>query len=57
MPYPQNFHRFNLSQLLVLDPEKRLPLDEVQRHPWILKHCLPKDRQSQRVPVSKESRS
>lgn len=48
---------FNALQLLVLDPEKRLPLDEVQRHPWILKHCLPSDRQTQRVPISKDTRS
>lgn len=26
-------------QLLVLDPEKRIALQEVERHPWILKHC------------------
>jgi aurora kinase len=25
--------------LLVLDPEKRLPLEDVQTHPWIIKHC------------------
>ena len=30
----------NASQLLVLDPEKRIPLEEVQRHPWIVKHCV-----------------
>ncbi|KAL1976451.1 hypothetical protein VTN31DRAFT_2733 [Thermomyces dupontii] len=46
-----------IKKLLVLDPEKRLPLDEVQRHPWILKHCLPSDRQTQRVPISKDTRS
>jgi aurora kinase len=26
-------------QLLVLDPEKRIPLEEVENHPWIVKHC------------------
>ncbi len=26
-------------QLLVLDPEKRIPLEEVEQHPWIVKHC------------------
>lgn len=29
-------------QLLRLDPERRIPLDQVQQHPWILKHCMPK---------------
>ncbi|OJJ31770.1 hypothetical protein ASPWEDRAFT_43755 [Aspergillus wentii DTO 134E9] len=28
-----------IKRLLVLDPEKRISLDEIQRHPWILKHC------------------
>lgn len=28
-----------ISQLLVLDPEKRISLDELQKHPWIVKHC------------------
>ncbi|KAI8626846.1 Pkinase-domain-containing protein [Xylariaceae sp. FL1651] len=29
-----------IKRLLVLDPEKRMPLDQVQVHPWILKHCV-----------------
>ncbi|KAJ5102896.1 Serine/threonine-protein kinase ark1 [Penicillium argentinense] len=29
-----------IKRLLVLDPEKRIPLDDIQRHPWILKHCV-----------------
>ncbi|KAJ5122872.1 Serine/threonine-protein kinase ark1 [Penicillium atrosanguineum] len=29
-----------IKKLLVLDPEKRIPLDEIQRHPWIVKHCV-----------------
>ncbi|KAI1124991.1 Pkinase-domain-containing protein [Nemania abortiva] len=29
-----------IKKLLVLDPEKRIPLDQVQTHPWILKHCI-----------------
>jgi aurora kinase len=33
---------------LVLDPEKRLPLDEVQNHPWIIKHCVKGERASNR---------
>ncbi|KAJ5527976.1 Serine/threonine-protein kinase ark1 [Penicillium frequentans] len=29
-----------IKRLLVLDPEKRIPLDEIQSHPWIVKHCV-----------------
>jgi aurora kinase len=29
----------NSLQLLVLDPEKRIALEEVERHPWIVKYC------------------
>ncbi|KAI1111564.1 kinase-like domain-containing protein [Nemania sp. NC0429] len=29
-----------IKKLLVLDPEKRIPLDQVQTHPWIVKHCV-----------------
>ncbi|KAI1313571.1 Pkinase-domain-containing protein [Xylaria venustula] len=28
-----------IKRLLVLDPEKRIPLEQVQVHPWIVKHC------------------
>lgn len=28
-----------LWQLLVLDPSKRLSLDDALKHPWIVKHC------------------
>lgn len=28
-----------IKRLLVLDPEKRIPLEEVERHPWIVRHC------------------
>ncbi|KAI1805749.1 kinase-like protein [Daldinia bambusicola] len=28
-----------IRKLLVVDPNKRLPLEQVLRHPWILKHC------------------
>lgn len=27
-----------IGSLLVLDPDKRLPLDEVPNHPWIIKY-------------------
>ncbi|KAJ9620561.1 spindle assembly checkpoint kinase [Taxawa tesnikishii (nom. ined.)] len=33
-----------IKKLLVLDPEKRIPLDEVQQHPWIVKHCVKGER-------------
>ncbi|KAI0097649.1 Pkinase-domain-containing protein [Nemania sp. FL0031] len=29
-----------IKKLLVLDPEKRIPLEQVQTHPWVLKHCV-----------------
>lgn len=29
----------NPAQLLVLEPEQRLALEDVERHPWIVKHC------------------
>jgi len=29
----------NSLQLLVLDPEKRIALEDVERHPWIVKYC------------------
>ncbi|VUC22047.1 unnamed protein product [Clonostachys rosea] len=33
-----------IKKLLVLDPAKRIPLDQVQQHPWILKHCVKGER-------------
>jgi aurora kinase, other len=39
----------NTPQLLVLDPEKRIPLEEVQRHPWIVKHCVKGERATKRA--------
>ncbi|KAL5364581.1 kinase-like domain-containing protein [Aspergillus floccosus] len=33
-----------IKRLLVLDPEKRISLDEIQRHPWILKYCVKDDK-------------
>ncbi|KAL4806972.1 kinase-like domain-containing protein [Aspergillus unguis] len=33
-----------IKRLLVLDPEKRITLDEIQKHPWILRHCAKDDR-------------
>lgn len=40
-------------QLLVLDPEKRLPLEDVQTHPWIIKHCVKGERAANREKSSK----
>ncbi|KAK5456990.1 spindle assembly checkpoint kinase [Exophiala xenobiotica] len=48
-----------IQRLLVLDPEKRIALDEVLRHPWIIKHCLTKggERGAQRASGSSRSSS
>lgn len=27
-------------KLLVVDPQKRLSLEQVEKHPWIIKHCM-----------------
>ncbi|KHJ31298.1 putative serine threonine-protein kinase [Erysiphe necator] len=47
-----------IKRLLVLDPEKRIPLDQIQTHPWIIKHCLngelPKTKVS-KLPSTKSS--
>ncbi|KLU87633.1 AUR protein kinase [Magnaporthiopsis poae ATCC 64411] len=37
-----------IKKLLVLDPEKRLGLDAIQEHPWIIKHCVKGERASNR---------
>ncbi|OTB08647.1 hypothetical protein M426DRAFT_316655 [Hypoxylon sp. CI-4A] len=37
-----------IKRLLVLDPEKRIPLEQVQTHPWILKHCIKGERAANR---------
>ncbi|KAI9693046.1 MAG: spindle assembly checkpoint kinase [Bathelium mastoideum] len=38
-----------IHKLLVLDPEKRIPLEEVKQHPWIVKHCVKGERAYQRT--------
>ena len=43
-------------KLLVLDPEKRVSLDDVQKHPWIVKHCIKGERATQRSFGSKDSK-
>ncbi|KAF2836130.1 kinase-like protein [Patellaria atrata CBS 101060] len=42
-----------IKRLLVLDPEKRLPLDQVQQHPWIIKHCVKGERATERASGTK----
>ncbi|KAF4984034.1 hypothetical protein FZEAL_692 [Fusarium zealandicum] len=37
-----------IKKLLVLDPDKRIPLDQIQTHPWILKHCVKGERAANR---------
>ncbi|EHA48999.1 Serine/threonine-protein kinase ark1 [Pyricularia oryzae] len=37
-----------IKKLLVLDPVKRLSLDAVQKHPWIIKHCVKGERATNR---------
>ncbi|KAI1384752.1 kinase-like protein [Hypoxylon trugodes] len=32
-----------IHKLLVVDPNKRLPLEQVQKHPWILRQCLKRE--------------
>ncbi|KAJ5054528.1 uncharacterized protein L3040_000799 [Drepanopeziza brunnea f. sp. 'multigermtubi'] len=46
-----------IKRLLVLDPEKRIPLDQVQKHPWIIKHCVKGERASVRDSKSTGSKS
>jgi len=42
----------------MLDPEKRLPLEEVHRHPWIVQHCVEGERAAQRSSgLGKEKKS
>ncbi|OAA74140.1 serine/threonine-protein kinase Eg2 [Cordyceps fumosorosea ARSEF 2679] len=37
-----------IKKLLVLDPEKRIPLDQIPLHPWIVKHCVKGERVANR---------
>ncbi|KFY95234.1 hypothetical protein V498_03458 [Pseudogymnoascus sp. VKM F-4517 (FW-2822)] len=46
-----------IKRLLVLDPEKRIQLDQVLQHPWILKHCVKGERATQRESKSSGSKS
>ncbi|KAI0995944.1 Serine/threonine-protein kinase [Podosphaera aphanis] len=46
-----------IKRLLVLDPEKRIPLEQVQTHPWIIKHCVKESRTSIQSIKSTSSKS
>ncbi|RDL30753.1 Uncharacterized protein BP5553_10098 [Venustampulla echinocandica] len=37
-----------IMKLLVVDPEKRISLEQVQEHPWIIKYCVEGERASMR---------
>ncbi|TVY58779.1 Serine/threonine-protein kinase ark1 [Lachnellula cervina] len=45
-----------IKRLLVLDPEKRISLDQVQEHPWIIKHCVKGERATMRESKSTGSK-
>lgn len=45
------------TQLLVLDPEKRISLEDVERHPWIIKHCKGSSRAYERTSGDKFRKS
>ncbi|KAI9859426.1 MAG: spindle assembly checkpoint kinase [Vezdaea acicularis] len=53
-PYVSAEAKDLIKRLLVLDPEKRIPLEEVQQHPWIVKHCVKGERAYQRSSGNKE---
>ncbi|KAK2788211.1 spindle assembly checkpoint kinase [Onygenales sp. PD_12] len=46
-----------IKKLLVLDPEKRIPLEDVQQHPWIIKHCVKGERATKRSSGNKEGKA
>jgi len=48
-PFVSREARDLIKRLLVLDPEKRITLEEVQKHPWIVKYCVTGERQYMRT--------
>ncbi|CAE7174311.1 hypothetical protein CFE70_005138 [Pyrenophora teres f. teres 0-1] len=42
-----------IKRLLVLDPEKRIALEDVEVHPWIVKHCKGSTRAYERTSAGK----
>lgn len=45
------------TQLLVLDPEKRISIVEIEQHPWIVKHCKTNTSNGERASVGKSRSS
>ncbi|KAL8732030.1 MAG: hypothetical protein Q9166_002982 [cf. Caloplaca sp. 2 TL-2023] len=46
-----------ILRLLVLDPEKRITLEEVQQHPWIVKYCIKGERTAERSSGGREAKA
>lgn len=46
-----------IKRLLVVNPNNRIPLDQVLEHPWILKHCAKSKGRSLEPTVSSRSRT
>ncbi|KAH0608449.1 uncharacterized protein H6S33_001583 [Morchella sextelata] len=44
-----------IKKLLVIKPDQRIPLEEVVKHPWILKHCINKPQFTKRSGSSNNS--
>ncbi|KAJ2904606.1 hypothetical protein MKZ38_007585 [Zalerion maritima] len=42
-----------IKKLLVLEPDRRIPLESVQIHPWIVKHCTKSERSLARDKASR----
>ena len=45
-----------IKKLLMLDPDKRLALEDVEVHPWIVKHCVKGERAYQRTSQEKKEK-
>ncbi|KAM0697483.1 hypothetical protein Q7P36_002337 [Cladosporium allicinum] len=43
-----------IKRLLVLDPERRISLEDVETHPWIIKHCVKGERAYNRASFEKK---
>jgi len=42
--------------LLVVDPLKRITLEDIEKHSWIVKHCIKGERATQRESTSGKER-
>ncbi|KAF2673695.1 kinase-like protein [Microthyrium microscopicum] len=56
-PYVSREAKDLIQRLLVLDPEKRISLEEVQKHPWIVKYCETGERAANRAANKSKSSS